>query len=68
MSVIARYGTGGGNVPIIVSLDNRPNHISESVAQALTADGGGRGTQLVVIIKQDEDIQSDKPECRIQRG
>lgn len=71
MPVIARYGTGGGNVPIIVQTYKQyrygiyvpSDHSATIRAESGKLDGGG-GEAL--ILYEADDIQSDQPKRRIQ--
>lgn len=70
MTVIARYGTGGGNVPIV--LESNQNHAraldTEICPTIPAAMGLGGGCVPMVVINNDENIQPNKPERDLSEG
>lgn len=68
-TVSHKYGTGGGNVPIV--LQRRFSNImvqNTEIAPTIEAGGGEGGNNLPMILYETDDIQSDQPERRIQSG
>lgn len=77
-SLTTRMGTGGNNVPLVLiftkrrraqSKDDFETWVESDKSNTINGfDVGDVRTTTIVVTDDDNSVQSDKSECRIQRG